>query len=344
MTEVEMPFERKLTSILTTICLVAIPAVAAILYLPHREPIDYPVVILALLTISVTVLVLNLSNIFPPERKLFGHMPPFFLGLIPFYFAATVLIFFSGGLDSAFYFPLLLAPLVAGTVFSLRLALASTSILVVFYLGVVFSHAPLAGGDTQPLVFNVVYLYFACFLANRMTFELRRQQRSREEVLNLADFISNVEKTKTDFISTVSHELRTPLTSIQGFSEMLRTRSLDAGKKREFYQIILNESERLSRMITELLNLSKIETGLELSKEMLDITRIIEEDIAFFANQAPRHRIVYENHKRLPLVYADRDKVHQIMKNLISNAIKYSPEGGSVELDAGIEGKFMRIS
>lgn len=340
-----MPFERRLTSILTTICLAALPGLVAILYLPHRVPIDYSVVILSLVTIGVMVIVMNLVNIFPERGgKLFTRVPQFFLGLIPFYFVICVLVFYSGGLASPFYYLLLVGPLVAGTLFTLSFSMVSTAVLGSFYLAVVFSYSPAVLADLQPIAFNLVYLFLACFIANRIAQELKRQQQSRDEVLNLSGFIHQVDKAKTDFISTVSHELRTPLTSIQGFSEMLRSRELTLEKRREFYEIILNESERLSRMITNLLSLSKIEAGAELNKEMLDISQVIEESITFFRTQTDRHTFTYRERKRLPLVYADRDRVQQIVQNLLSNAIKYSPEGGPIEIDTGIEGKFMRIS
>ncbi len=340
-----MPFERRLTSILTTICLVALPGLAAILYLPHRVAIDYSVVMLSLVTIGVMVIVMNLMNIFPARGgKLFPSIPQFFLGLIPFYFVICVLVFYTGGLASSFYYLLLVGPLVAGTLFNLSFSMASTTILASFYLAVIFSYSHAVVEDLQPLAFNLIYLFFACFIANRIAQELKRQQRSRDEVRSLSGFIHQVDQAKTEFISTVSHELRTPLTSIQGFSEMLRSWDLEPEKRREFHEIILNESERLSRMITNLLNLSLIEAGGELNKEMVDIGQVIEENITFFRTQTDRHTLTYKERKRLPLVYADRDRVHQIMQNLISNAVKYSPEGGPIEIDTGIEGKFMRIS
>ncbi len=340
-----MPFERRLSSILTTICLVALPGLAVILYLPHRVPIDYSVAILSLVTIGVMAIVMNLVNIFPARGgKMFIRVPPFFLGLVPFYFVICVLVFYTGGLASPFYCLLLVGPLVAGTLFTLSLSMVSTAILAIFYLAVIFGYSNAVLHDLQPIAFNLVYLFLTCFIANRVAQELKRQQLSRDEVLNLSGFIHQIDKAKTDFISTVSHELRTPLTSIQGFSEMLRSRELAPEKRGEFYEIILNESERLSRMITNLLNLSKIDAGAELDKEMLDIGQVIEENITFFRTQTVRHTITYKERKRLPLVYADRDRVHQIMQNLISNAIKYSPEGGPIEIDTGIEGKFMRIS
>lgn len=141
-----------------------------------------------------------------------------------------------------------------------------------------------------------------------------------------------------------SHELRTPLTSIHGFSEILRTKDMEPEKKTEFYRIILNESERLSRLINNLLNLSTIEAGIELNREMVNFTELIEEDIEFFQSQTGIHQLNYHGPRQLPLVYGDPDRIHQIFKNILSNAIKYSPDGGPVEIETGIEGKYVTVT
>ena len=156
--------------------------------------------------------------------------------------------------------------------------------------------------------------------------------------------LHRLEIVRKDFMSNISHELRTPLTSIHGFSEILATKDMEREKKQEFYRIILNESERLSRLITNLLNLSKIEAGIELNREMIDLADLIEEDLEFFRSQTEEHELTCLGCTRLPQVYGDRDRIHQIINNLLSNAIKYSPQGGKVEVETGTEGKYVTIS
>ena len=142
----------------------------------------------------------------------------------------------------------------------------------------------------------------------------------------------------------VSHELRTPLTSIQGFSEILANRDMPLEKRREFYEIINSESERLGRLITNLLNLSRIEAGAELNQETLDLVGLLQEDLELQQSQTDLHRLSLEVEGRIPPVYADRDRLHQVFKNLLSNAVKYSPQGGPVVVRVSLEGKHVKVS
>lgn len=341
----EMDLERRLTGLLTMLAVAAIPATALIIHLPHGQEIDYSVLYLALAALIVLVTVENMILYNPSKHgKLFPRIPPFFIGMIIFYFILVVTVYFSGGLSSPLYYATLLGPLVAGISFELPLAMASTSILAFLYILVVLTHNRFHLEYTQALAFNVLYLYLACLLSNRLALELRRQEQSRDEVANLGDFIRKLEKAKSEFVSMVSHELRTPLTSIHGFSEILRTKEMEPDKKSEFYRIILNESERLSRLITNLLNLSKIEAGIELNREMINVADLVEEDMEFFQSQTEMHELKYLGTRQLPSVYGDRDRLHQVIKNLLSNAIKYSPEGGPVEVETGVEGKYVTIA
>lgn len=340
-----MELERRLAGILTILAVVAIPATAFIIHLPHGQEVDLSALYLSLAAMTVLVIAQNLIIFYPSKHgRLFPRIPPFFVGVQAFQVIVCVAVFFSGGLDSPLYYAALLGPIMSGIYFELPLAVTSTSVLTLLY-----AVPALAGGDfrlqqMQPLVFNVFFFYLACLLANRLALELRRQVQSKDEVANLGDFIRRLEKAKSEFVSMVSHELRTPLTSIHGFSEILATKDMELEKRKEFYRIIVNESERLSRLITNLLNLSKIEAGIELNREMIDLPDLIEEDLEFFRSQTAAHELKYRGAERLPQVYGDRDRIHQVFSNLLSNAIKYSPEGGTVEVETGVEGKYVTFS
>ncbi len=325
-----MELERRLSGILTVVAVVAIPATALIIHLPHEQDIDHSILYVSLMALAALVTVQNMVLFYPSKHgRLFPRVPP---------------IFFSGGMDSPLYYAALIAPIMAGICFELPVAMVGTSILAVFYLVVVLTYGRLRPEQVQPLAFNIAYLYLSCIFANRLALELRRQEQSRDEVANLGDFIRRLEKAKSEFVSMVSHELRTPLTSIHGFSEILATKEMEPEKKQEFYRIILNESERLSRLITNLLNLSKIEAGIELNREMINLADLVEEEMEFFRSQTEIHELLYPGSGQLPQVYGDPDRIHQVISNLLSNAIKYSPEGGKVEVETGVEGKYVTIS
>jgi len=147
--------------------------------------------------------------------------------------------------------------------------------------------------------------------------------------------IRSVERMKTAFVSTVSHELRTPLTSIKGFISTLLADTegyYDQVTQREFYQIIDTECDRLTRLISDLLNVSRIEAGraLELNPKPVQLPSLIEKVVTAQKSYTTKHTFKMDVEEDLPIVIADEDKVDQILTNLVSNAIKYSPRGGKV--------------
>lgn len=163
-----------------------------------------------------------------------------------------------------------------------------------------------------------------------------RQRRFAEEleakVAAATRRLRDLDQAKSDFVSIVSHELRTPLTSIQGFSELLLNRAVAPERQRQFLGHILHESERLGRIVEDLLDLSRIEAGKgrPLNLVPLELRPLLEVNAELFGCQSPVHEIRVETSDDLPAVLADRDALDRVLKNLLSNAIKYSPDGGPV--------------
>jgi two-component system phosphate regulon sensor histidine kinase PhoR len=166
----------------------------------------------------------------------------------------------------------------------------------------------------------------------------------------------NVERAKSDFVSFVAHEMRSPLTSISGFSSMLLRldeRGDQTASRSRFLSIIHDESERLTRLINNLLDVARIEAGrgVELNREELEVLPLLEAAAESQRSYSTRHRVVVEVDDSLmqpsadspssicnpQLIYADRDKTLQVLINLLSNALKYSP-GGTVTLRAQSDG------
>jgi two-component system phosphate regulon sensor histidine kinase PhoR len=155
--------------------------------------------------------------------------------------------------------------------------------------------------------------------------------------------VKNVDKMKTAFVSTVSHELRTPLTSIKGFISTLVQDTegfYDNETRHEFYTIIDTECDRLRRLIDDLLNVSRIESGNALQMNISDVDlRGVTDKVITIQNgstyKRPNHAILSDFDADVPRdVQADEDMVNQILANLISNALKYSPKGGEVKVSA----------
>ncbi len=160
--------------------------------------------------------------------------------------------------------------------------------------------------------------------------------------------IKEYEQLKSDMISLMSHELRTPLTSINGFAELLAADEQLPEQAKEFVTIIANEAQRLSRMINTFLTVTKLQRRdkQEVLKIPLRLDEVVKETIATLQPVAKKRRIrlVEQPTERLPPVAADKSMITQAVKNLVSNAIKYSPERTTVTLSTALEAEAVRLS
>lgn len=148
-----------------------------------------------------------------------------------------------------------------------------------------------------------------------------------------------VDRLKSEFVSVVSHELRTPLTSILGYTELLLAREFDPSERREFIQTVYKEADHLSSLVEDLLNVSRLDAGkIKLERWVIALPKLVRELVAQLNAEldVERHRVLLDVPDALPPIFADRDRVRQILTNLLSNAIKYSPEGGEVVLHAAV--------
>jgi len=167
-------------------------------------------------------------------------------------------------------------------------------------------------------------------------------------VFNDITEIRNLERLKTSFVSAVSHELRTPLTAIKGFVATLlqdHENYFSNETRNEFYEIIDSECDRLKRLIDDLLSVSRIEAGrsLDMRKELFSPLKIAIRVVRAHKAFAKKNQMILDAPKELPSMVGDADKFEQILNNLISNAIKYSPQGGEIRLVMRIQNDQLRI-
>src|SRR5205807_8248615 len=135
------------------------------------------------------------------------------------------------------------------------------------------------------------------------------------------------ETVRTDFIANLTHELRTPLTALYGYAETLKKGVDDPDTQRRFLGIIERQSRRLARLIDDLLTLSDLERGLTALKlELLAPSRILEEAAELMSEQAARAGVALQikSTPALAAVMIDRDRIHQVMLNLVDNSLKYT--------------------
>ena len=150
-----------------------------------------------------------------------------------------------------------------------------------------------------------------------------------------------ISQMKTDFVSSVSHELRTPLSSIKAYVEMLLDGEAgDKKTRREFYEIIAGETDRLNRLIDNILNISRIESGVvRVVREPMNLTQVASQVMDVVAPQARAKNITLAD-RFTPIAHqaeADRDMIYQAVLNLASNAIKYTPDGGTVTVSTSVD-------
>lgn len=156
--------------------------------------------------------------------------------------------------------------------------------------------------------------------------------------------MKTIEKMKSSFVAMASHELRTPLTAIKGFSSTLLEGIDDQiygpDEQKEFLGIVVQECDRLRRLIDDLLNTSRIESGESLKPHytMVTIQPLLEKVVKIQQQATHKHTLKLDVQGEMPVMVGDEDKLDQILTNLMNNAIKYAPNGGDVTLHAKIEG------
>ena len=191
--------------------------------------------------------------------------------------------------------------------------------------------------DEEPLDIDEV-MHIIDEASQVLAYSRQLEQKSRElesatnELRSANQRLQELDRLKDDFISTVTHELRTPLTSIRAFSEILNDNpDLDTPQRRRFLGIVIKESERLTRLINQVLDLAKIESGnAEWHTSEIDMREVIEDSVTATS------QLFKENHVELelklpasvPVIAADRDRLMQVMLNLLSNAAKFCSADG----------------
>ena len=157
--------------------------------------------------------------------------------------------------------------------------------------------------------------------------------------------LEKIDRTKSEFLSIVSHEFRTALTGIQGFSELIRDGGLEPDEVRAYGGYIFNDADRVNRLIGDMLDLDRMESGrMSMRAADVDINDVLMEAISRAAPSAVSVEFKSDLDPRLPIVSGDRDRLVQVVSNLVNNAVKYSPEGGTVTLSSRVEGQFALVS
>lgn len=168
-----------------------------------------------------------------------------------------------------------------------------------------------------------------------------------DSINNMALQLSEIDKMKNDFISTVSHEIRTPLTAIKGWGETLKNVEYDKAMLDKGLDIIVEETTRLSSMVEELLDFSRMQnSGMKIISVRFNLTELINKVYSFYKSKAEAEGITLEycdnTHENI-FISGDKDKIRQVFINILDNAIKYTDKGGKVEIRIESERKYVKI-
>ncbi len=167
-----------------------------------------------------------------------------------------------------------------------------------------------------------------------------------DTINDMADELGQNEKMKNDFISSVSHELRTPLTAIKGWAETIESGETDGATFRRGMGIIVGETERLSGIVEELLDFSRMQSGrMTLTMDRIDLLAELGAAVYMFSERARNEGkfLVYDEPAMLPPVLGDINRLRQVFVNVLDNALKYTQEGGTINVSAEEEGGFIRV-
>ena len=155
-----------------------------------------------------------------------------------------------------------------------------------------------------------------------------------------------LDQLKSDFVAAASHQLRTPLASIVGFAETIlhHFSRIDDHDKREYLQIVVKHARKLAGVVNDLLDFSKLEKGeLALERESMYVPDVASSVIGDFTESCPDHVFLLEFEDGFPTVNADYFKVEHILNNLVANAVKFSPDGGTVRIGGSRSGGAVEV-
>ena len=183
----------------------------------------------------------------------------------------------------------------------------------------------------KPESFVLADLPFLQDVANLIALRVKNAHLSQER--QAAQVIEEANRLKSELISTLAHEMRTPLTSIKGYSTalLMEEATFSPETQQEFLQIIDEECDVLRDLIHDLLESSIIDAGLlRLEPQPVMLPRLAKGLTDDIANHSPKHRFLVDFPSRFPIVDADPQRIAQVLRNLLDNAVKYSPQGGLV--------------
>ncbi|MHB8781479.1 MAG: sensor histidine kinase, partial [Candidatus Geothermincolia bacterium] len=187
---------------------------------------------------------------------------------------------------------------------------------------------------------GLLAIFLISYLVSRLAAETRDQGRQKAEALAELETISERERSTSDFVSAVSFEMRTPLTSIQGFVEMLLELDYPEEKEREFAAIINDETQRMTSLVDELLDIARLESGkVKLQKKPVDPGRLVRENLAALHHPGDFHAISFQVPAELPELEGDPERLGKCFGNIFSFVAAKCDPGSGITVSAKSDGR-----
>ena len=172
----------------------------------------------------------------------------------------------------------------------------------------------------------------------------RSLEHGKRELEGQNEQLRQSERLKSELVAIVSHEVRTPLASILGYSSLLLRRDFNEEDTRRYLEIIQAQGNRLGSLIDEFLDVDRVEAGrLVLKDDPIDLKVVLLEEARLVESEAANHRVVVVVEADVLPIRGDRDRLAQVYGNLLTNAVKYSPDGGLVEVTGDLVGDTVRV-
>jgi signal transduction histidine kinase len=322
-----------------------VTVISLMLFLPHQVQIDYKMALFFLFC----VLLVNFAAILLPFRE---SLPNRYFGLLMSLYSMALIglvctgIHFTGGVRSPLFAFLLLVTVFCTSFFSsLTAAVLISGFAVGAYLATLLVFPSLYRGDIQLVCTQVFFILLIAFFINRLSVESREQAQERTKALEELRSLSEMDRATSGFVSAVSFEMRTPLTSILGFSEMLANRKLEPEKEQEYVEIISREADNLSRLVEDLLDISRLESGkVNLNKEVSKLDRLLGMSLPILEPACDPSQVVLNIPDDLPGVLVDPQRMKRVFDAVFGYIVRKSGRGSEVRASAKTEGQEVVIT
>lgn len=317
-----------------------IPVVSLLLFLPHLAGTRQE----AALFFLIGILIVNITTLmFPYREGIMARYLTFITAAFLFSVAALICgaISFSGGAHSPL-FPLLLliTAFACGLSTSSRVSAALAILTAIGHLLACTVRYQLNSGDTQLLVSQLFFLFLLSFLFERLSVESREQARQRAKAMEELRSLAEMNRAASGFVSAVSFEMRTPLTSILGFSELLATKQLPPEMEREYLGIIRREADNLSRLVEDLLDVSRLESGkVRLNREPARMDDLVHASLPRLRPACDPAQVVLSVTERLPEVMLDAKRMKRALDGMFSFVSRRFGSGTETRISLKGEGR-----